>query len=134
MIDSSTHRRAARLDRIAGLLDDRYSIPGTKVRFGWDSIIGLVPVVGDTATSVIAAYIVIEAHRLGVPRWMIARMAGNVAIDLATGAVPIVGDLLDLGFKANRRNIRMLQRHLERAERTRGSGPSRGRTRDPRPA
>lgn len=117
-----TYREVERLERLARLLDDRYRVPGTNVRFGLDSLIGLVPGVGDTATALLALYIVLQAQKLGVPRTMIARMAGNVLMDLGLGTVPLVGDLFDLGFKANRRNMSMLQNHLRKTGRTRATG------------
>lgn len=113
---TSPHREAERLERLAHWLDDRYRVPGTGIRFGWDSVVGLIPGLGDGATTILALYIVLRARHLGVPRAVIMRMAANVAADLVLGAVPIVGDLADVGFKANRRNIRMLQKHLKPRE------------------
>jgi len=109
-------RRAAleRLEHLARLLDTALVIPGTNFRFGADAIIGLVPGIGDIITTVIAAYIVIEARRLGAPRHLIARMIGNVALDGVIGAVPLVGDVFDAMWRGNVRNIRMLRRYLER--------------------
>jgi hypothetical protein len=102
-------QRAARL---AYWLDDRFRIPGTRRRIGFDGLLGLVPGIGDTATALIASYIVLEAARLGVPKAMLARMLANVGIDYVIGLVPLVGDLADFAWKANRRNARMLRDHL----------------------
>jgi Domain of unknown function (DUF4112) len=101
------------LERLAALLDARYGIPGTRLRFGLDSVLGLVPGVGDVLTFLPAAYIVYRAHQLGVPRATLARMAANVGLDAALGSVPIAGDAFDLFFKANRRNLALIRRHLD---------------------
>lgn len=100
------------LEVLADWLDSRFRIPGTGIRFGLDSVLGLVPGVGDAATTVPAAYMLYRAHRMGVPKTVLARMGWNVAIDLVVGAIPLVGDLFDLGFKANRRNVDLLRRHF----------------------
>lgn len=101
-----------RVARLAYWLDDRFRIPGTRRRIGVDGLLGLIPGIGDTATALIASYIVLEAARLGVPKNMLARMLANVGIDYVIGLVPLVGDLADLAWKANRRNARMLRDHL----------------------
>ncbi len=82
------------------------------MRLGVDDLVGLVPAIGDAVTGALAAYIVCEAWRLGTPGWTLARMLGNLDIDFLVGIVPVAGDLLDMGFKANRRNLRLLHRHL----------------------
>ncbi|KIT16887.1 DUF4112 domain-containing protein [Jannaschia aquimarina] len=104
--------RLDRLDRLAHNLDSRFRIPGTGIRFGWDSILGLVPGLGDVATVAPAAYIWMEGHRLGASNAVKGRMAFNIALDWVVGSVPLVGDLLDLGLKANRRNAALLRKHL----------------------
>jgi Domain of unknown function (DUF4112) len=101
-----------RVARLAYWLDDRFRIPGTRRRIGLDGLLGLIPGIGDTATALLASYIVLEAARLGVPRNMIARMLANVGLDYLLGLVPLVGDLADFAWKANRRNARMLRDHL----------------------
>lgn len=105
--DTKTNAAAAR--KLSVLLDDAFRIPGTPIRFGWDSIIGLVPGVGDAATTVLALVPVASAWKLGASRWLLARMLGNVAIDTVIGVIPIVGDAFDLFFRANRRNARLLK-------------------------
>jgi hypothetical protein len=109
-------RRATleRLERLAQLLDTALVIPGTNFRFGADAIIGLVPGIGDAITTAISAYIVYEARRLGVPRHVLMRMIGNVALDGLVGAVPLVGDIFDTMWRANIRNVRLLRKYLER--------------------
>jgi hypothetical protein len=111
---ASRAERIARIDRLASLLDTRFVIPFTKFRFGADSLIGLAPGVGDAITTALSLYIVYEAHRLGAPKTLLARMLGNVAIDGVFGIVPVAGDVFDVMFRANRRNVRILREHLER--------------------
>ena len=104
----------ARIDALANLMDSAVAIPGTRIRLGLDSLIGLVPGVGDIASALISSYIIWEARQLGLPRWKIARMIGNVALDTTVGAIPVVGDVLDVFYKSNRRNLRIVKEHLER--------------------
>lgn len=103
-----------RLEALAHLMDTALVIPGINRRVGLDAALGLVPVLGDVAGVLISSYIVYEAKRLGVPRRLLWRMMANVALDGAVGSVPLAGDLLDVVFKANRRNVALLRRHLER--------------------
>ena len=109
-------RRVERLRRLAYLLDDRFAIPGTPYRIGLDGLVGLVPGIGDAVTTVLAVYIVLEARRLGIPVTKLGRMGLNVGIDAVLGAVPLVGDLFDVAWKANRRNLRLLLEHLDAAD------------------
>lgn len=116
-------RRLARLQSLAWLLDDRFRVPGLGWRFGLDGLLGLVPVAGDAATAALAAYVVLEARRLGVPKRLLARMALNFGVDLAVGAIPVVGDLFDFRWKANRRNLALLMRHFGRDRPATGPAP-----------
>lgn len=109
----SDEARIKRIRTLARLLDNAFAVPGTNWRFGWDSLIGLVPGAGDLATALLASYIVAEAAKLGVPRRTLWRMLANVAIDMAGGAVPFAGDVFDFAFKANRKNLKLLEQHLE---------------------
>ncbi|MDD9902470.1 MAG: DUF4112 domain-containing protein [Rhodospirillaceae bacterium] len=101
-----------RLEAIADWLDSKFVIPGTKLRFGLDFVLGILPGVGDGVAAVPAAYLILEAQRLGAPPALLMRMGFNVLLDLAIGAIPLVGDLFDFGFKANRRNIALLKQYL----------------------
>jgi len=103
-----------RLDRLATLLDTALVIPGTNIRFGADAIVGLVPGIGDAITTALSAYIVYEAHRLGAPHHLIVRMIANVVFDSMITAVPVAGNVADVFFRANRRNVRLLREWLER--------------------
>ena len=89
-------------------------IPGTNVRFGIDALIGLVPGIGDVVTTLLSLYIVREARALGAPRWLIARMLWNVALDGVVGAVPLAGDVFDVMWRANRRNMDLLRGWVEK--------------------
>ncbi len=108
--------KISNLRRISRLLDNAIPIPGTKIRFGLDPIIGLLPGGGDTLTGGIAAYIVVEAARMGIPRATVGKMIGNIVIDSLAGTVPVVGDLFDVGWKANIKNMELLEEHLHIAE------------------
>lgn len=110
-------RRAAldRLDMLATAFDTAFILPGTNVRFGVESILRLVPGIGDVLASALSCYLLYEAHRLGVPRLLLARMAANVLLEGTLGAIPIAGDAFDVVFRANRRNIALLRRHFQRA-------------------
>jgi hypothetical protein len=112
----SRDQRIARIDALATLLDTAFLIPGTNIRFGLDAIIGLVPGVGDAVTTLISLYIVREARALGAPWLVVARMLANVALDGVFGAVPLVGDAFDVAWRANRRNMALLQGHLDKVE------------------
>lgn len=111
---AETTRRLKRLRRLTRLLDDAVRIPGTKYRVGLDSLIGLVPGAGDIVGGALSAYIIYEASRLGVSRLTLARMFSNVAVDLLLGSVPVAGDIFDVAWKANRKNMDLLDRHLGR--------------------
>src|ERR1051326_1992470 len=113
----SRAERVARLDALATLLDTAFIIPGTNIRFGFDAMIGLVPGIGDAITTLISLYIVREARELGAPRLLVARMLANVAIDGVIGAVPFLGDAFDVMWRANRRNVALLRKHLENERR-----------------
>jgi len=104
--------RIARLRRLAWVIDALGRVPGTRFRFGLNSVIGLAPWAGDAVLVLISLYIVFEAVRLGLPRAKIVRMLLNVAVEAALGAVPILGDLLDVAWKANLRNVDIIDAHF----------------------
>lgn len=103
-----------RVEALEKLLERAFHIPGTKIPFGLDSIIGLVPVLGDLITAAMGAYIVWEARNLGMSKWQLIRMTANVGIDTAIGAIPIVGDAFDLVWRSNTRNLRIIKKHLDK--------------------
>ena len=114
--EPSRAERLARLEALANLLDTAVLIPGTNVRFGLDALIGLVPVVGDVVSAALSLYLVREARALGAPRHLVLRMLGNVALDGVVGAVPLAGDAFDVLWRANRRNMALLRKWLEKDE------------------
>lgn len=101
-----------RLDSLARLMDSAVAIPGTNIRFGLDAALGLVPGVGDLAAKVFSAYLIYEARRVGLPTHKMMRMIGNVVLDATVGSVPLVGDVFDVFWRANLRNMRILREHL----------------------
>jgi hypothetical protein len=103
-----------RIEAMEFLLERCIELPGIGRKVGLDAIIGLIPVVGDIITAAMGAYIVWEARNLGLPRWKLWRMAGNIAFDTALGAVPVAGDAFDLLFRSNTRNLKIVKRHLDR--------------------
>lgn len=105
-------RRLRRLHGIARLMDTAIRIPGTGIRFGADSVFGLIPLVGDAGGALVGLYIVNEARRLGVPPSKLVQMLGNVAVDGVVGSVPVAGDLFDLFFKSHRRNFDLVLDHF----------------------
>ena len=105
--------RLARLKRLAWLLDAQFVLPGTKFRFGINGLVGLAPGVGDAVMGLVSLYIVNEARTLGAPPALIGHMLANVAVEVIGGAIPLVGDLFDMAFKANLRNLALLETHLK---------------------
>jgi hypothetical protein len=101
-----------RLKRLERVLDRQFSFGG--IQFGVDSLVGLVPVVGDIVTGALGLYVISEARRIGVSRWTMARMYTNWGLDVTVGAVPVVGDVFDLAFKSNTKNVRLLIDELEK--------------------
>jgi hypothetical protein len=101
-----------RVQTLARALDSAIRIPGTSIRFGLDSIVGLVPGAGDLVSSVLSGYIILTSARLGVPPALIVRMILNLGVDTLVGSVPLIGDLFDVGYRANLRNAALLEKHL----------------------
>jgi hypothetical protein len=110
-------QRLARLDMLATLLDVAFILPGTKIRYGVDGIIRLIPVIGDLFATAFSLWLVREARALGAPWHVTARMLGNVALDGVVGLVPVAGDAFDVLFRANIRNVRMLRRWMDKQPR-----------------
>ena len=110
--DPASVRR--RLEAMEALLERAFVVPGTNYRVGLDAVVGLVPVVGDLVTTAMGAWLVWEARNLGMSKFHLLRMGGNVAVDTLIGAVPLVGDAFDFVFRSNTRNIRILKRWLDK--------------------
>jgi hypothetical protein len=114
----SSDPRTARIDDaerriafMARMLDDLVTIPGTRQRLGLDSVVGLIPGIGDLASAAVGAWIIVEASRFRLPGVVLARMIVNTVVDFAIGAIPLLGDLFDVVFKSNSRNLALFRRH-----------------------
>jgi hypothetical protein len=101
------------------LLDNAFTIPGTRYRFGLDALIGLVPGFGDAVSALFSGYLVLQASRLGAPRSVVTRMIANVAIDTVVGWIPLLGDVFDVAWKSNVRNMALLEEHVRNPARAR---------------
>lgn len=103
-----------RVEALEAVLERMFVVPGINRPIGLDSIVGLIPVVGDLATAAMGAYLVWEARNLGLPKWKLARMAANVGFDTALGAIPFIGDAFDFFWRSNTRNLRIIRKHLDK--------------------
>ena len=103
-----------RVETLEVLLERSIVVPGINMPIGLDSIVGLVPVIGDVITAAMGAYIVWEGRNLGMSRWQLLRMAGNVGFDALIGMVPVLGDAADFVFKSNSRNLKIIRKHLDK--------------------
>ena len=112
---------AERVRSLARLLDSAVRVPGTGIRFGLDSVIGLIPGIGDLTGAALSGYIVLAAARSGVPGSVLAKMVLNLGVDTLVGTVPLLGDLFDVAFRANTRNAALLERFLAEPARTKRS-------------
>ena len=110
--DPASVRR--RLEAMEMVLERAVVLPGTNYRIGLDAIAGLIPVVGDVITASMGAWLVWEARNLGMSKFQLVRMTGNVAVDTAVGAIPLLGDAFDFMFRSNSRNLRILKRYLDK--------------------
>jgi hypothetical protein len=118
--DSSapSDRHLEQLRRFAWLLDSQFRVPGTNFRFGLDAVVGLIPGIGDFAGAIASTVFLAQALRMGAPRVVLGRMVANILVETLVGAIPGLGDLFDATFKANRRNMRLLERLTESPELT----------------
>lgn len=112
-MDEKTEKRLEKIETLARLWDSQFSIPGIPVNLGLDTIIGFIPVVGDTLSLGVSSYIVSESARLGVGKGVVSKMLFNILIDWFIGLIPLIGDLFDWGWKANNRNAALLRQTLE---------------------
>ena len=113
MTDFDHTARLARLDRLANTLDSKFRIALLGIPVGWDSILGLIPGVGDLITLGPGAWIIVEGHRMGARKRVLGRMALNTGVDTVIGGIPLIGDAFDLFFKSHRRNVALLRRDLD---------------------
>ncbi len=110
---TETEKSRKKLERLAWYLDSSIKIPGFNARFGLDGLIGLIPGIGDTIGALISSVVISEAARMGAPKVLLLKMAFNVALDALAGIVPVFGDLFDFVWKANQRNVQLLNRYLD---------------------
>ena len=108
-IDGIMEEKIIRLKRLSERLDETFTIPGTERKIGIESIIGAIPLVGDLIGGIISTYIMYSGIKMGASPGVIARMAANIAIDFAIGSIPIVGDLFDFVWKANKKNVELIE-------------------------
>ena len=111
----TAQERLNQVQFLARIMDDQFLVPGTNIRFGWDTILGLFPGIGDALTSAISLLIVHHARQTGASPLLLARMIGNVGVDFLLGSIPLVGEAFDFAWKANRKNARLLEQHLRGA-------------------
>ena len=109
-----TEAELVKLERIAHRMEQALRIPGTEFRFGLDAILGLVPGIGDALTLAPSLYILLQARKLGASTPLLGRMGANLAIDAIIGTIPLIGDIFDIGWKANTRNVQLLRASLAR--------------------
>jgi hypothetical protein len=107
------HRGLKHLSRLAKLMDAQFRIPGSNIRFGLDGIIGLIPGAGDLSTFAVSGYMLWIMANNGASGFVLARMTINILIDALVGAIPLLGDIFDIAFKANMRNLRLMQEHYQ---------------------
>ena len=103
-----------RIEAMEMILERSIVLPGTNYRIGLDTVVGLVPVIGDIITAAMGSYLVWEARHLGLPKWKLWHMMGRIGLDTAVGSVPVVGDAFDLVYRSNTRNLKTVKRHLDK--------------------
>jgi hypothetical protein len=110
-----------RIGRVTHVLDELVSVPGTPIKVGLDPIIGVIPIAGDAVAALLGLWVILEASRFGIPRVVLGRMIANLVVDLGIGAIPLIGDVYDLLFRSNTRNLALFRRHaLDPGASTRG--------------
>ncbi len=107
------NKNLVNLDKLARLMDNQFTIPGTRIRFGLDSLLGLIPGAGDLSTFAVSGYMLLIMAQNGASGFLLARMTLNILIDAIIGVVPIIGDIFDIAFKANIRNMKLMREHYK---------------------
>lgn len=113
-IGRDPHSVRRRIEAMETLLERLFHIPVINRPVGLDAVVGLVPILGDVVTTAMGAWLIWEARNLGMSKFQLARMLGNVGMDTAIGAIPVVGDLFDVAFRSNSRNLTLIKRHLDK--------------------
>ena len=114
----SVEQSKEKLNRLAWLLDNSICIPGTQIRFGLDGLIGLIPGIGDAVGAIISSHILTQAAQMGVPKSLLLKMAFNIGLDAVLGIIPVFGDLTDFVWKANQRNVQLLNDYFDQPRKT----------------
>ena len=109
------------MELLAKMMDSQFRIPGTSIRFGWDALIGLVPGIGDFATFLVSGYMLTVLAKNGASGFVLARMVWNIILDALVGSIPVLGDMFDVAFKANQRNLRLMREHYHEGRHTGGA-------------
>jgi hypothetical protein len=113
-LGTDPHSVRRRIEGLERLLEGLIDVPLVGRKVGLDAIVGLIPVGGDVITALMGLYLVWEARNIGLPRWQLWRMVGNVGIDTLVGAVPVAGDLFDFVYRSNSKNLKIVRKHLDR--------------------
>lgn len=116
-------KEVGRLRLMAELMDNRFRIPGTSIRFGLDSLVGLIPYAGDIFTFIVSGYLLILMSRRGGSGLVLLKMIWNILLDTVVGTIPLIGDLFDLGFRANLKNLRLMEEHIAEGKHTGSAWP-----------
>ena len=113
-LQTDPHSVRKRVEVMERVLERSFTVPGTKQKFGLDVILEVIPIVGDVAATALGTYMLWEARNLGMSKWQMSRMAGNVGVDFLLGLIPGVGLIPDFFFRSNSRNLRIIKRHLDK--------------------
>ncbi len=111
-----TEEEIQKLDKMAEWMDSRFKIPGTSIRFGFDSLLGLIPGIGDTVTLATTGYLISRAHNYKLPWHVKTTMLWNLFIDWLIGLIPLLGDIFDVGWKANQKNVALIKKYIDRSD------------------
>lgn len=122
--DAEAQRLFRRIERMARVMDNSIRVPFIGKRIGWDAVLGLVPGAGDVVGALISGYIVLAGWRLGVPAGGLVKMLGNIGFDTLGGAVPVLGDVFDMAFKSNARNVALVEKYLQNEPESAGASAS----------
>lgn len=112
-LDPTTRAQLEHIEKLAKMMDSQFALPGTQIRLGIDTLIGLIPGIGDTLSLGIAGYIVAHSAKMGVKKRTLTKMGYNIFVDWLIGLVPLIGDIFDVGWRGNNRNAALLRRSLE---------------------
>jgi len=118
MTKKSTEQKSSHHQKLAHWMDDRFTIPGTEIKFGLDPVISLIPGAGDWLAGMISSYFILLGVRADVPPAVVMRMGFNVLLDITIGSIPLLGDIFDVGWKANNKNAELLDEHRAEAQKT----------------